>query len=229
MSQRQHQIESESVIVEIRAGEGGDDAKMLVVDMLRAYVKAAERRGIESFLIEERPGIAVAEFTGKAARVTFANEGGGHRWMRVPPTDKRGRVQTSTVTVAVMFQDAELAGFKESDVDFATARGSGPGGQNRNKTESCVIATHRPTGITVRIDARSQHQNKALALRIMKSRIADIQAEQAAKSANANRKEQVGSGMRGDKIRTYREKEDQYVDHRTESKGKVSKWLRGDW
>jgi peptide chain release factor 1 len=114
-------------------------------------------------------------------------------------------------------------------VEIATSRGSGPGGQNRNKIESCVTATHVPTGLSVRIDMKSQHQSKAMALKVLAGRLYQLEREKADAARAAERAQQMGSGMRGDKIRTYRTQEDQVTDHRTEQKWNLTKWLRGDW
>jgi peptide chain release factor 1 len=185
----------------------------------------------ESQLIDERPGIVVIAVSGEGARVLYANEGGGHRWQRVPPTEKRGRVQTSTVTVAV-FDPGSIVGkeLNPKDVEIVTARGSGPGGQNRNKTESCVIATHRPSGLSVRIDnERSQHQNRAMALKVLAARLYDAEREKIRLAKDDARKQQVGTGQRGDKVRTYRTQDDQVTDHRTGLKMRLVKWYDGDW
>lgn len=116
------------------------------------------------------------------------------------------------------------------DVDITTSRGSGPGGQNRNKIESCVVAVHRPSGLQVRIDSeRSQHQNRATAMQVLSARLYDMQREQAAAARAADRRQQVGSGQRGDKVRTYRTQDDQVIDHRTGVKLRLSKWYGGDW
>ena len=183
-------------------------------------------------LIEERSGFLSFMVEGKGAKELFSNESGGHRWQRVPPTEKRGRVQTSTITVAVLDMINEWDHNHElnmQEVDITTTKGSGPGGQHRNKTESCVVVTHKPTGIVIRIDSKSQHQNKALALKILKSKLVEIKENQVQVQANQIRKEQVGSGMRGDKIRTYREKDDVVIDHRSDSKWSLNNWLRGNW
>jgi len=185
----------------------------------------------ELSLIEESPGIAVVEVTGWGAKQLFANEAGGHRWQRVPETEKRGRVHTSTITVAVL-DDEQVIGevMDQRDVEIETTRGSGPGGQNRNKIESCVIATHRPTGLTVRIDnERSQHQNRATALRMLASRLYQSAGERMKNERDQLRREQVGTGMRADKIRTYREQDDQVNDHRTGQKWRLKLWRRGEW
>lgn len=185
----------------------------------------------ESELIDQRPGLAVVAFTGPGVKQLFQHESGGHRWQRIPPTEKRGRVQTSTVTVAV-FDPEDVVGnpLTYQDVDIATARGSGPGGQNRNKTESCVIITHKATGLQVRIDnERSQSQNKAMAMKVLAARLYDAEREKAKSAKDDQRKQQVGTGQRGDKVRTYRTQDDQVTDHRTGLKSRLSKWYNGDW
>jgi peptide chain release factor 1 len=169
-------------------------------------------------------------FEGRGSRALFLPEAGGHRWQRVPPTEKRGRVQTSTITVAVL--DPLVADRYEldlRDVEIRKTLGSGPGGQHRNKTESCVIATHKPTGLAVRVDMRSQPQSLAMALRILSAKLADIETMERNQGRNAERRAQVGSGMRGDKIRTYREQDDRVTDHRSGATFRLSLWMRGDW
>ncbi len=169
-------------------------------------------------------------FEGRGAKRLFAGEAGGHRWQRVPPTEKRGRVHTSTVTVAVLEpKTPERFTLDLDEVDIKKTLGTGPGGQHRNKTESCVIATHRPTGVAVRVDMRSQQQSLAMALDILRAKLADAETERRASALNAERKGQVGSGMRGDKIRTYREQDDRVTDHRTNRTYRLAAWMRGDW
>lgn len=148
----------------------------------------------------------------------------------MPPTEKRGRIQTSTVTVAVLDPD-KPSSYKldESDVEIRASRGSGPGGQNRNKTDSCITVVHRPTGTTVRVDMRSQHQSKELALRILAARLAEEASERHQAQRDHSRRQQVGSGMRGDKVRTYRTQDDRVTDHRTGQTWKLKSWVRGDW
>lgn len=190
--------------------------------------------GFEATLLESRPGFVLVLFEGKGARKLFAHESGGHRWQRIPPNEKHGRVQTSTVTVAVLDPDgAKKSTFNqkefEREVTIKKSLGTGPGGQHRNKTESCVTATHRPTGMSVRVDMRSQNQSLAMALRILAARI-DEGVQQRDKAArDADRRAQVGSGMRGDKIRTYRTQDDRITDHRTGGTFSLKGWLRGDW
>lgn len=180
--------------------------------------------------MDERPGFVSVSFSGGGAKDLFGSEGGGHRWQRVPPNEKRGRVQTSTVTVAVMEIDQGVdTRLDMSELDIRTSRGSGPGGQHRNKTDSCVTVVHRPTGETVRVDMRSQHRSKAMALQLLASRLKDAKARHASTSRNDQRRNQVGSGMRGDKVRTYREQDDSVIDHRTDRRLKLRKWMRGEW
>jgi peptide chain release factor 1 len=116
-----------------------------------------------------------------------------------------------------------------SSVDISTTKGSGPGGQHRNKTESCVVVTHRPTGITVRIDGRSQHQNKQAAMKLLAARVQEHNLNAAVAQQDQQRRAQVGSGMRGDKVRTYRTQDDQVNDHRTGQRWRLRDWVKGDW
>lgn len=157
------------------------------------------------------------------------NESGGHRWQRIPPTERRGRVHTSTVTVAVFEVRPETEWtLKESDIEVFTTKDSGPGGQHRNKTESCVVMRHRPTGIEAKASAKSQHQNRKTARAMLEARVRALAESQASALLAHHRKAQVGSGMRADKIRTYREQDDLVIDHRTGAKVRLSKVRAGD-
>jgi peptide chain release factor 1 len=118
---------------------------------------------------------------------------------------------------------------REQDVDIQTTRGSGPGGQNRNKVESCVVVTHKETGLKVRVDMKSQHQGKTVALQILGARLQERASAKAAADRDAARKEQCGSGMRGDKVRTYRTQDDRVTDHRSNKTWSLKTWMRGDW
>ena len=169
-------------------------------------------------------------FEGPGARRLFANEGGGHRWQRVPPNEKRGRMQTSTITVAVLDPEVETRFvLNDGEVDIRTTRGSGPGGQHRNMTDSCVIATHKKTGIAVRVDMRSQHESRRIALKILSAKLRDQTLERERAARAADRRQQVGSGMRGDKIRTYRTQDDRVTDHRTGQVWNLRRWVKGEW
>ena len=155
-------------------------------------------------------------------------EAGGHRWQRIPPTERKGRVHTSTVTVAV-FKLTDNPTFKlaERDIKIFTTMDSGPGGQSRNKTESCVIMRHLPTGIEAKSAAKSQHRNRAMARQVLEARVAAHYAEKAKSTETNMRRQMVGSGMRGDKIRTYRARDDQVMDHRSGRKYRLKDILAG--
>jgi peptide chain release factor 1 len=159
----------------------------------------------------------------------FGQEGGGHRYQRVPPTEKRGRVQTSTITVAVLPAPSETqVRIDERDVDWQATRGSGAGGQHRNKTDSAVQVWHRPTGIMVRCEAeRSQHQNLATAMALLRTRLAEAAGSKAHGDRNATRRAQIGSGQRGDKVRTIRVRDGVVTDHRTDHKWDWDQYRRG--
>ncbi len=180
-------------------------------------------------MIEDRPGLVVFRAAGKGAKALFENEAGGHRWQRIPETERKGRVHSSSVTVAILAEPTEQEfRLNMDDVEIRTTRGSGPGGQNRNKVESCVVATHKPSGLTVRAETeRSQHQNRSLALGLLRARLAE-QARNARQSAeNSARRSQIGSGERGDKRRTVAVQRDQVVDHVTGKRISFEKFSRG--
>ncbi len=150
-------------------------------------------------------------------------ESGGHRWQRVPPTERRGRVHTSTVTVAALpLPETHDFTLKDSDIEVFTTRDTGTGGQHRNTTDSCVVMRHRPSGIEAKAAGRSQHQNRRVARALLEARVTAEREEQ-----KRRRRELIGSGMRGDKIRTYRQKDDLVTDHRTGSKARLSQLVKG--
>lgn len=154
------------------------------------------------------------------AYTLFASEGGKHCVQRVPPTEKRGRRQTSIITVAVTKPAADNLATKlnMNEVSIITKRGSGPGGQHRNKTESCVVARHIPSGLTATIDGRDQHANKRLALKVLAAKLQVLEMGKAHKIAADAKRQQVGDGGRTDKIRTYNFIDSRAVDHRTGTK-----------
>lgn len=156
------------------------------------------------------------------------SEAGGHRWQRIPPTEKRGRVHTSTVTVAVLPLVTDAPKLNLRDVSIETKRGSGAGGQHRNKTESAVRAVHLPTGLVADICCdRSQHRNKEIALMVLAQRVATQNHQRNHDRRDQRRRDQIGSGMRADKIRTYRERDNQVVDHRSGKKGRLDQAMKG--
>lgn len=161
----------------------------------------------------------------------FADESGGHRWQRVPPTESRGRVHTSTITVAVL-EPSKAVQIKvdAKDLDYKTCRGSGAGGQHRNKTDSAVQLTHKPTGIKVRCESeRSQHNNKQYALEILMSRLHERNLGAYSRKRAHIRSSQIGSGMRGDKRRTIRVQAGTVTDHVTGKSWKYKDYIRGNW
>lgn len=175
-------------------------------------------------------GWMTIEVKGKDALEAFKNEAGGHRWQRVPPTEKRDRVQTSTVTVSVMDKSSRPK-FKlnPEDVDEEFMRGSGKGGQKRNKTSSACRLTHRPTGIQVRIEnERSQPQNRAAAWTELERRLREMHDRGMLSEESSTRQRQAGSGMRGDKRRTYRTQDDTVTDHITGKKSSLMRVAKGE-
>lgn len=171
--------------------------------------------GFDYEVVEQRPGIIIFRVSGRGAARAFAREAGGHRWQRVPKTEKRGRRQTSTVTVAVLREPTEVeVRLDPKDLDIRTCRGSGAGGQHRNRTESAVQVTHTPTGIQVRCESeRSQHQNKETALGVLRARLLEAKQHSSARARDNKRRNQVGSGMRADKTFTIAVHRNEVVCH----------------
>jgi len=212
-----------SVFLEIRAGTGGDEAALFAGDLFRMYSRFAERRRWQVEVISESPGEMggykeiISRIIGQGAYSVLKFESGAHRVQRVPATETQGRVHTSACTVAVLPEVDEVNDVMLNPVDLRidTFRASGAGGQHINKTDSAVRITHLPTGVVVECqDGRSQHQNKAQAMRVLAARIKDAQMrEQNAKTA-ATRKSLVGSGDRSERIRTYNFPQGRVTDHR---------------
>jgi peptide chain release factor 1 len=172
----------------------------------------------------------VLRIVGSEAYRRFRGEAGGHRWQRVPPTERRGRMQSSTVTVAV-FPERSQREFQldERDLELTTCRGSGPGGQHRNKTESAVQVKHKPTGLIVRCESeRSQAQNKESALRLLASRLAEAAVSKRTEREADSRRQQIGSGERSDKVRTIQTQNNVVVNHLTGKKAALDRYLKGD-
>lgn len=168
---------------------------------------------------------------GKTSARVFENDPGGHRWQRIPDTEKNGRIQTSTITVAVLEMPKKTnVVVLDRDLDYKFCRGSGSGGQHKNVTDSAVKLTHKPTGIVVRCESgRSQYLNKATALEILKAHLEGYASSEASRDAKQKRKRQVGTGMRSDKIRTIRVQAGTVKDHVTGKTWEYKKYKRGDW
>ena len=212
-----------SIILEIRAGTGGDEAGLFAGDLLNMYTSYATRKGFKveplSISPSDRGGIkeAIINITGDEVYLHYRFEGGGHRVQRVPKTEAQGRIHTSAATVAVLVEPEEIQADIDWDKDVLehVSRAGGPGGQNVNKVSSAIKLEHIPTGITVSMrDEKSQHKNRAKARRVLLSRVYDhFQTQQRQKIAS-ERKSMVGTGDRSDRIRTYNFPQNRVTDHR---------------
>lgn len=229
--------DNKDVILEIRAGTGGEEAGLFAADLFRMYTRYAEQKNwtIEILNLNET-GIGgikevIAGIKGKGAFSRLKYESGVHRVQRVPATEASGRIHTSAVTVAVLPEAEELdVEIDPSDLRIDTYRSSGAGGQHVNKTESAVRITHIPTGIVVSCqDEKSQHKNKARAMRVLRSRVMHKMQEDKDREIASQRKSQVGSGDRSERIRTYNFPQGRVTDHRINlTLHKLPQILEGD-
>lgn len=233
----QDKYDERNIIMEIRAGTGGDEASLFASELMRMYLRYAERKGWKYETLDlnenELGGIktAIIKIKGKDVYRRFKYESGVHRVQRVPQTESSGRIHTSTATVAVLPEATDIdVQINENDLRIDTYRASGAGGQYVNKTDSAVRITHLPTGIVVTCqNERSQHQNKEKALNILRTKLFEIKLNEQQSQLIQERKSQIGSGDRSEKIRTYNFPQNRVTDHRIHyTTHRINELLDGD-
>ena len=229
-------LDEKNIMLEIRAGTGGDEAGIWAGDLYRMYMRFAEREGWQTSVVTNNPADAggykeiVVEIKGDDVYSSLKWEAGVHRVQRVPATETQGRIQTSTATVAVMPEVDEVeVKIDDNYLDISTARSGGAGGQNVNKVETAIDLMHKPTGIRVFCtEERTQMKNRIRAMQILRAKLFELQLEEQRKAVSDKRKSQVGSGSRSEKIRTYNWKDSRVSDHRIGANFSLQNFLDGD-
>lgn len=208
-----------SLVLDVHAGEGGQDSRLFAKDLLTAYLRFAEQQRLRCEIVYESDSSWSVLIKGKGCWDAFCNEAGKHVVQRIPPTESKGRRHTSVVSVAVMPLEQKVAlTLPVDEIEVTTQRGHGKGGQHQNKVESAVRAIHKPSGISVFINGRDQRRNKDIALEILQARVLAAQRQSAHDERNRQKAMQLGQGTRSGKIRTYNFINSIVIDHRSGKK-----------